>query len=63
MNQTKILYLKLIGAKEGAAEKMDPVFDTLRDQTLFRKHNLNSQAIAALNKTTLGTRSEVVALI
>ena len=63
MNQTKILYLKLIGAKEGAAEKMDPVFDTLRDQTLFRKHNLNSQAIAALNKTTLGMRSEVDALI
>ena len=63
MNQTKILYLKLIGASEGAAEKMDPVLDTLRDQTLFRKHNLNSQAIAALNKTTLGMRSEVDASI
>lgn len=63
MNQTKILYLKLIGAMEGAAEKMDPVLDAFRDQTLFLKHNLNAQAIAALNKTTLGMRSEVDALI
>ena len=63
MNQTKILYLKLIGAMEGAAEKMDPVLVIFRDQTLFRKHNLNSQAIAALNKTTLGMRSEVDVLI
>ena len=63
MNQTKILYLKLIGAMEAAAEKMDPVLDILRDQTLFLKHNLNAQAIAALNKTTLGMRSEVDALI
>jgi hypothetical protein len=63
MNHFKILYLKLIGAMEGAAEKMDPSRASLRDQTLFRKHNLNSQAIAALNKTTLGMRSEVDASI
>ncbi len=63
MNQTRILYLKLIGAMEGAAEKMDPVLDAFRDQTLFLKHNLNAQAIAALNKTTLGLRGEVDSLI
>jgi len=63
MNETKILYLKLIGAMEAAAEKMDPVLDAFRDQTLFLKHNLNAQAIAALNKTTLGMRSEVDSLI
>tara|TARA_B100001093_G_C26657473_1_gene940266 strand:+ start:81 stop:431 length:351 start_codon:yes stop_codon:yes gene_type:complete len=63
MNQTKVLYLKLIGAMEGVAEKMNPVLDAFRDQTLFLKHNLNSPAIAALNKITLGIRSEVDALI
>lgn len=63
MNQTKILYLKLIDAMEGAAQKMDPVLNAFRDQTLFLKHNLNAQAIAALNKTTLGMRSEVDSLI
>lgn len=36
--QTKILYLKLIGAMEGAAEKMDSVLDAFRNQTLFLKH-------------------------
>jgi len=63
MNQTKILYTKLIDAMEGAAQKMDPVLSAFRDQTLFLKHNLNAQAIAALNKTTLGMRSEVDSLI
>lgn len=63
MNETRVLYLKLIGAMEGAAEKMDPVLNAFRDQTLFLKHNLNAQAIAALNKTTLGMRSEVDTLI
>lgn len=63
MNQTKILYSKLIDAMEGAAQKMDPVLSAFRDQTLFLKHNLNAQAIAALNKTTLGMRSEVDSLI
>jgi len=51
MNQTKILDLKLIGAMEGVAEKMDSVLDAFRDQTLFLKHNLNAQAIAAKNET------------
>lgn len=63
MNQTRILYLKLIGAMEEAAESMDPVLNAFRDQTLFLKHNLNAQAVAALNKTSLGLRDEVDLLI
>lgn len=63
MNRTRILYLKLIGAMEGAAEKMDPVLDAFRDQTLFLKHNLNAQAVAALNRTTIEMRAEVDLLI
>ncbi len=63
MNQTRILYLKLMGAMEGAAEKMSPVLGAFRDQTLFLKHNLNAQAVAALNQTSLGLRGEVDLLI
>ena len=61
--RVRIQYLKLIGAMEGAAEKMDSVLDAFRNQTLFLKHNLNVQASAVLSKTTLGMRSEVDALI
>ncbi len=63
MNQTRILYLRLIGAMEEAADKMTPVLDAFRDQTLFLKHNLNAQAVAALNRTSLGLRDEVDILI
>ncbi len=63
MNQTRLLYLKLVDAMEGAAEKMTPVLNAFRDQTLFLKHNLNAQAVAALNKTSIGLRDEVDLLI
>ena len=44
---------------ETAAEKMNPVLDAFRDQTLYLKHNLNAQAIAALNQTSIGLRDDV----
>ena len=53
MNQTHIQYLKLIRTMEIAAEKMNLVLDVFRDQTLYLKHNLNTQAIAALNQTLM----------
>ena len=63
MNRTRIQYLKLIGTMETAAEKMNPVLDAFRDQTLYLKHNLNAQAIAALNQTSMGLRDDVNLLI
>ena len=63
MNQTRIQYLKLIGTMETAAEKMNPVLNAFRDQTLYLKHNLNAQAIAALNQTSMGLRDDVDLLI
>lgn len=63
MNQTRIQYLKLIGTMETAAEKMNPVLDAFRDQTLYLKHNLNAQAIAALSRTSIGLRDDVNLLI
>jgi len=39
------------------------VLDAFRDQTLFLKHNLNAQAVAALNQTAIKMRYEVDSLI
>lgn len=63
MNRTRALYSRLITAMENAASKMTPVLDAFRDQTLFLKHNLNAQAVAALNQTTIKMRYEVDSLI
>ena len=63
MKQTHIQYLKLIGTMEIAAEKMNPVLDVFRDQTLYLKHNLNAQAIAALNQTLMRLCDDIDLLI
>ena len=63
MNQTHIQCLKLVGTKETAAEKMNPVLDVFRDQTLYLKHNLNAQAIAALNQILMRLCDDIDLLI
>lgn len=63
MNRTRALYSRLITAMENAAGKMTPVLDAFRDQTLYLKHNLNAQAVAALNQTSMNLRYEVDSLI
>lgn len=63
LEETRELAEKLIDAMNQAASRMDPVLTAFRDQTLFLKHNLNAQAIAALNKTSIALRDEVNVLI
>ncbi|MDQ8187014.1 DUF2959 domain-containing protein [Pelagicoccus sp. SDUM812002] len=63
LESTQKLSKNLIQAMDSAASKMDPVLNAFRDQVLFLKHNLNAQAIAALNKTSLALRDEVEVLI
>ena len=63
LEETRELAEKLIAAMNQAASRMDPVLTAFRDQTLFLKHNLNAQAIAALNKTSIALRDEVNVLI
>ncbi|NOT84121.1 MAG: DUF2959 domain-containing protein [Methylococcaceae bacterium] len=41
-------YLRLIKTFNRAEEKMQPVLSAFKDQVLFLKHNLNAQAIAAV---------------
>ncbi|EDY80645.1 hypothetical protein VDG1235_261 [Verrucomicrobiia bacterium DG1235] len=63
LESTRDLSTNLIRAMNSAAAKMNPVLDAFRDQVLFLKHNLNAQAIAALNKTSIALREEVEVLI
>lgn len=41
-------YVRLVRALAKAEEKMQPVLAAFKDQVLFLKHNLNAQAIAAV---------------
>ena len=63
LKQTRAQAERLILAMRAAAAKMDPVLAAFSDQVLFLKHNLNAQAIAALNKTSIELKDEVAALI
>lgn len=48
LRATKVQYQKMLSAMKRAEQKMDPVLDTLRDNTLYLKHNLNAAAIGSL---------------
>lgn len=48
LRETRVRYTRLIGAMQRAEATLDPVLDSLRDNTLYLKHNLNARAIASL---------------
>jgi hypothetical protein len=56
-------YEHLIGAMRKAESKMDPVLVKFKDQVMFLKHNLNAQAIAALQNNVIVIESDVSALV
>jgi len=53
----------VIKSMERAQKRIEPVLKPLRDRVLFLKHNLNAQAIGALDKELLTVRTNVDALI
>ena len=55
LDTTRRRYDALVGLMRRAAERMEPVLSTFRDQVLFLKHNLNARAITSLesNRRTL----------
>ncbi|MCH6255198.1 DUF2959 domain-containing protein [Puniceicoccaceae bacterium K14] len=63
LDATKELYAKLMVSMEEVSNRMTPVLEAFRDQTLFLKHNLNAQAISALNQTSMSLEAEVEELI
>lgn len=48
LRETKSSYNTMLRAMKRAEQKMTPVLNTLRDNTLYLKHNLNASAIGSL---------------
>lgn len=63
LDATRRRYDDLLRLMRRAADRMDPVLGTFRDQVLFLKHNLNARAIASLDSTTRTLESDITRLI
>ena len=48
LRDTRMRYTRLIGAMQRAEATLDPVLNSLRDNVLYLKHNLNARAVASL---------------
>ena len=46
-----------------AADRMEPVLATFRDQVLFLKHNLNARALASLTTTNRELEADISRLV
>jgi hypothetical protein len=63
LDATRRRYGELMRVMNAAADGMDPVLATFRDQVLFLKHNLNAQAVAALGNTSRDLQQDISRLI
>lgn len=63
LDATKRRYAELMRVMHTAADRMEPVLVTFRDQVLFLKHNLNAQAVAALGNTSRDLQQDIGRLI
>jgi len=62
-DETRIKAENLIAAMRKAEKKTEPVLGAFKDQVLFVKHNLNMQAISALQQESTIIEQDVSALI
>ncbi|XSG86530.1 MAG: DUF2959 domain-containing protein [Methylohalobius sp. ZOD2] len=56
-------YKQLIRAMRKAESRIDPVLNAFRDQVLYLKHNLNAQAIAALQHELISVSVDIASMI
>ena len=63
LKNTERQYNSLIKSMYKAKSKMDPVLATLKDNTLYLKHNLNARAIGALQGEYKTLQKDVVILV
>jgi hypothetical protein len=63
LRQTQQAYERLYALMRTAAERMDPVLATFKDQVLFLKHNLNARAISSLGGVTTELERSVDVLV
>jgi Protein of unknown function (DUF2959) len=59
LDATRRSYDELIRLMRRAADRMDPVLTTFRDQVLFLKHNLNAQALSSLTTTHRALEADI----
>ncbi len=57
--QTKTSYNTMLRAMKRAEKKMNPVLNTLRDNTLYLKHNLNARAIGSLQGEFISLEKDI----
>ncbi len=63
LDLTRRNYDNVLKLMRRAAERMDPVLATFRDQVLFLKHNLNARALASLDSTNRELQADISRLI
>jgi len=63
LGQTRQRYARMIAAMQSAEMKIGPVLEAFRDQVLFLKHNLNAQALAALQGKLVAVETDIAGLI
>lgn len=63
LKATKASYETMIKAMKRAEQKMTPVLNTLRDNTLYLKHNLNASAIGSLKGEFSDLEKEIASAI
>ncbi len=63
LEETHARYQQLLVAMHRAEDGIQPVLTALHDQTLFLKHNLNVQAVAALDDELVALETTIAGLI
>ena len=63
LRETQRQYKQLLNTMRQAENSMTPVLDSLRDNSLYLKHNLNAQAIGALRSEFAGIERDITRLI
>ncbi|EGU35876.1 hypothetical protein VII00023_14408 [Vibrio ichthyoenteri ATCC 700023] len=59
LRETRTSYNTMIKAMQRAEQRMTPVLNALRDNTLFLKHNLNASAIGSLQGEFVSLEKEI----
>ncbi|MCG9554225.1 DUF2959 domain-containing protein [Vibrio sp. Isolate31] len=59
LRETKSSYQTMLSAMKRAEKKMDPVLNTLRDNTLYLKHNLNASAVGSLQSEFMSLEKDI----
>jgi len=63
LRETRRSYSTMIKAMQRAEQRMTPVLNALRDNTLFLKHNLNASAIGSLQGEFVSLEKEIESAI